>query len=134
MRLYRVSPSTGGYEPIENGGPLGSVIIGSGVSFQLLVYNAQKAPQALVPIGGNFDYTLRDTYMSFTDKRPDTNVQTSWSLLFDTTDTMRTFLTALNFIISHILSHSETTEGGVITRPLPPDASIGGSEVVVGSG
>ncbi len=41
VRLYRVNPSTRAYEPVDNGSVLGCVVMGTGINYQLLVYNAQ---------------------------------------------------------------------------------------------
>ena len=41
VRLYRINPSTGGYEPVEGGSPLGCVVMGCGVSYQIFIYNGQ---------------------------------------------------------------------------------------------
>ena len=39
-----------------------------GLQNQILVYNAQRAPQATVSINADFVYNIRDTYMSFADR------------------------------------------------------------------
>lgn len=41
VRLYRANPSTNAFEPVEGGTPLGCVVMGTGVTFQILVYNGQ---------------------------------------------------------------------------------------------
>lgn len=41
IRLFKVSPSTHAYEAVAGGSPLGCVIIGSGIVFQILAYNGQ---------------------------------------------------------------------------------------------
>jgi hypothetical protein len=41
VRLYKLNSSTGGYEAHAGGTPLGCVLVGSGVVFQLLIYNGQ---------------------------------------------------------------------------------------------
>jgi hypothetical protein len=41
VRLYRVNPTTRAYEPVDNGSVLGCVVMGTGINYQLLVYNAQ---------------------------------------------------------------------------------------------
>ena len=40
IRLFKVNQA-GGYDAVENGGALGCVVMGTGVAYQLLVYNAQ---------------------------------------------------------------------------------------------
>ena len=41
VRLYRVNPTTRAYEAVENGNALGCVVLGCGMNYQLLVYNAE---------------------------------------------------------------------------------------------
>jgi hypothetical protein len=41
VRLYKMNPTTRAYEAIENGSMLGCAILGTAVSYQILVYNAQ---------------------------------------------------------------------------------------------
>ena len=41
VRLYRVNPHTRAYEAMDNGNPLGCVIMGTGIQYQILIYNAQ---------------------------------------------------------------------------------------------
>lgn len=101
MRLYKLNPSTGGYEAHAGGTPLGCVIVGSGVTYQLLIYNAQKAPQATSPIGGSFTYNLRDLYVSFTDA-----TRNNWSILFDNADTLTTFTKSMMAILCHVKCHA----------------------------
>ncbi len=81
VRMFKVNPSTGAYDAVDGGGLLGCVMMGTGLTFQILVYNGQKVPQATVGITGTFDYTLRDLYMSFAD-----SAGNQWSLLFDSAE------------------------------------------------
>jgi hypothetical protein len=41
VRLYKVNPTTRAYDAVENGGFLGCVLMGTGLTFQFLIYNAQ---------------------------------------------------------------------------------------------
>lgn len=41
VHLYKLNPATRGYDAVEGGGLLGCVLMGSGLNFQLLIYNAQ---------------------------------------------------------------------------------------------
>lgn len=41
VRLYKINQSTRAYEPVENSAMLGCAILGTGLNFQILVYNAQ---------------------------------------------------------------------------------------------
>ena len=66
VRLYKANPS-GAYENVEGGNMLGCVIMGSGTAYQILIYNGQKVPQAVIPITSSFAYNVRDLYMSCTD-------------------------------------------------------------------
>jgi len=36
-----MNPSTQAYDALDNGGMLGCVVMGAGVSYQLLIYNVQ---------------------------------------------------------------------------------------------
>lgn len=81
VRMFKVNPSTGAYDAVDGGGLLGCVMMGTGLTFQILVYNGQKVPQATVAVTGTFDYTIRDMYMSFAD-----TAGNQWSLLFDSVE------------------------------------------------
>lgn len=41
VRLYRVNAHTRAYEAMDNGNMLGCVIMGTGINYQILIYNAQ---------------------------------------------------------------------------------------------
>ena len=41
VHLYKLNPTTRGYDAVEGGGLLGCVLMGSGLNFQLLIYNSQ---------------------------------------------------------------------------------------------
>lgn len=101
---------------MDGGGLLGCVMMGTGLTYQILVYNAQKAPQATVAITGNFDYTLRDLYMSFAD-----TTGNQWSLLFDSVEVMTTFVRTVVATVVHCATHNPDTVDGSVTirRSLP---------------
>jgi len=114
VRLYRMNPSTNAYEPIAQAGPLGCVAMGFGSVFQILVYNAQKAPQAVIQITNNFEYSLRDQYMSCKDSGGN-----GWSLLFDNIDQMRIFLRVVMACVAQVCSRNSAT-----TREIGMKASV----------
>ena len=122
VRLFKFNTITNVYDAIENSSVLGCVLMGYGVTFQILVYNAQKAPQAIVPITTTFDYTLRDLYMSFADSSGN-----QWSLLFDTAEVMISFIRNVVMTILHLLTHyhqhSSSSEIISIKRSLPSKAT-----------
>ena len=124
VRLYKINPSTGGYDSIEGGNLLGCVLMGTGLTYQILIYNAQKVPQATIPITMGFNYTIKDLYMSFTDN----STQNQWSLLFDSNETMTNFVRTIVTTIIHINSFSTDTSGSTsdvnsIMRYLPSTQS-----------
>jgi hypothetical protein len=120
VRLFKVNPSTGGYDAVDGGGLLGCVMMGTGLTFQILIYNAQKAAQATVAIAGNFDYTLRDLYMSFAD-----TAGNQWSLLFDSMEVMTIFVRTVVATVVHCATHNpDTVDSSVaIRRALPREQS-----------
>ena len=97
VRMFKVNPSTGAYDAVDGGGLLGCVMMGTGLTFQILVYNGQKVPQATVAITGTFDYTLRDLYMSFAD-----SAGNQWSLLFDSAEVREQYKHILSFTIAQL--------------------------------
>lgn len=102
VRLFKLS-STGAYEAAEGGGPVGCVLMNSSATaFNILVYNGQRVTLATSTIVPQFRYNIRDLYFSFTD----ISTGSSWSILFDQTDIMSTFVrgvaTAIAFVCTHI--------------------------------
>lgn len=114
VRLYKVNPSTGAYDALEGGGLLGCVMMGTGLTFQILIYNGQKVPQATVSVGATFDYALRDLYMSFAD-----STGNQWSLLFDSAEVMTVFVRTVAATVVHVASHSDAASQAVVRRSLP---------------
>jgi len=102
VRLYKSNPSTGAYDAHEGGSRLGCVVMGSGLQFQILVYNGQKAPQATVPLSSSFAYNVRDLYMSFADGQG-----SNWSILFDAQETMMSFLRVVVACVAHVSMHTD---------------------------
>ena len=41
IRLYQLNPQTNGYDAVSGGNPLGCVIVGMGLAYQILVYDGQ---------------------------------------------------------------------------------------------
>lgn len=130
IRLYKINPTTRAYESVEGGTPLGCVAMGTGNSYQILVYNGQRVPQAVISILETFNYTLRDLYMSLTDTSGN-----SWSLLFDSPEAMSSFLMVIGAMIAHTATHRESQEP-FFRRPLPltaeEAAAMSGSETETG--
>jgi len=104
VRLYKVNPATGSFEPHEGGAMLGCVLMGVGLNFQILVYNGQKIPQATVNLTPGFLFSVRDLYMSFSD-----GIGNQWSILFEQHKIMHTYLRSLVASLSHIAMYHETS-------------------------
>ena len=83
VRLYRLNPSTMGYEAHAGGAAFGCVVLGSGDKYQILVYDGQKVPQLVTPLRAGFTYNLRDLYVSLTDSNG-----VNWSILFDSVESL----------------------------------------------
>jgi hypothetical protein len=47
VRLFKINQSSRAYEPVDNGSMLGCAILGTGLNFQILVYNAQVGRSTL---------------------------------------------------------------------------------------
>ena len=60
--------STNAYEAHADGQPLGCVVMGCGLTYQLLIYNSQKVPQTQVSLSGGFTYNMSGLYVSFSDQ------------------------------------------------------------------
>ena len=60
VRLFKVNPSTNAYDAVDGGSQLGCVIMGSGSTFQILIYNGQVFSVFL-----NFNMTLSFTFIHF---------------------------------------------------------------------
>ena len=69
VHLYKLNPATRAYDAIEGGGLLGCVLMGSGLNFQLLIYNAQV-----------ISFNIR--YLSFTQYLIETSSSTDQSNSF----------------------------------------------------
>lgn len=128
VRLFKLNSSTNAYDAVAGGSPLGCIIVGAAATYQILIYNAQKAPQAIAPITSSFAYNIRDLYMSFTDAQG-----TNWSVLFDTSDALTSFAKAIIATIAHTLHHSNTSISTPIKGNLPPHEADGSAPLAVGS-
>eukprot|EP01038_Epipyxis_sp_PR26KG_P012106 gene12106-16203_t len=124
VRLYKINSTTSAYEAVENGSPLGCVVMGMGDTFQILIYNGQKVPQATVPILSSFDYTVQGLYMSFTDASG-----SSWSILFDSQDVMCSFIRVVVATSIHMATHKESVEQTTMKRVLPNPNPVAANEI-----
>lgn len=116
IRLYKLNPTTRAYDAVEGGGLLGCIIMGAGLTFQLLIYNAQKQPQAYIALTPTFDYTVAGLYLSFSDKS-----NNYFSVLFDSADTMFALLKVLAAVIVHLQSYNgDLGDMPNMKRSLPP--------------
>lgn len=134
VRLYKLNPYTNGYDAHENGQPLGMVVVGSGSVYNILIYNAQKAHQCVVPITMSFQFVIRDLYMSITDTQG-----VGWSILFDSYEVLANLVRHTVVIMSHLWSQADSDaqpSEGFYKSILPSSASMSGSDddVTIGSG
>ena len=101
VRLFKLS-STGAYEACEGGNPVGCVLMNSSATaFNILVYNGQRVTLATSTIVPQFRYNIRDLYFSFSD----ISSGSSWSVLFDQTEAMNTFVRAVATTIAFVCTH-----------------------------
>lgn len=121
VRLYKVNAATGAYDAIEGGSLLGCVLMGTHLTYQILVYNSQKAPMATVAVGATFDYNVRDLYVSFAD-----SAGNQWSLLFDSIDALSGFLRTLAATVVHVAAFGADGDASRAVRRLLP--RLGSSE------
>mmetsp|Transcript_23282 Transcript_23282/g.31901 ORF Transcript_23282/g.31901 Transcript_23282/m.31901 type:complete len:249 (+) Transcript_23282:63-809(+) len=105
VRLFKVNPATNAYEAVDNGAALGCVVLGSGVVFHLLIYNAQQVQYAVVPLTSSFDYSVSQLYMSFYD-----HSQQRLSAMFTDANAMLAFLRCVAITILHVRSHSASSD------------------------
>jgi len=126
VRLYKVNPATGAFEPHEGGTMLGCVLMGIGLNFQILVYNGQKIPQATVNLTPGFLFSVRDLYMSFSD-----GIGGQWSILFEQHKVMYTYLRSLTSSLAHIAMYHDSPVP--LIKSLAP-SSITGDDLQLSSG
>ena len=115
VRLYRFDVQRGSYDSMENGSPVGCVLLCSpspSPSYQLLVYNGQKVTLVAATVVPSFAYTFQDSYLSFSTVSP-TNAGSSdhWSLLFDSVDSLRGFLRVVVAAMGQLHIHQCVSEG-----------------------
>ena len=65
-------------------------------------------PQATVIITPRFQYNIRGLFMSFSDVETGSN----WSILFDVTENMNTFLRHIMAAIAHVLTYISNHASG----------------------
>jgi len=122
VRLYRFDVQRGSYDTMENGSPVGCVLLCSpsslpplsppSSSYQLLVYNGQKTTLVAAAVVPSFAYTFQDSYLSFSTVSP-TNAAASdhWSLLFESVDSLRGFLRVVAAAMGQLHLH-DCVSGG----------------------
>lgn len=84
-----------------------------GITFQILVYNAQRATQALIPIIPTLDYNLSGLYLS----------TSHFSLLFDSQEVMENFTRVLLMTQAFINTHiplQNTSQATALAPTIPP--------------
>jgi hypothetical protein len=97
VRLYKVNTSTGAYEACAEGAAMGAVVIGTGGTYALLVYDSARKHWATTPISAKFSYNVSNLYISFhgTMLVPTEQVGSPMSLLFADKADMTAFLRTL---------------------------------------
>lgn len=118
MRLFKISPTTNAYEAVDGGAPLGCVLMSGSAAQQILVYNSQRVPQAMVTLTCKFAYSVRDLYISFAD-----GGGASWSVLFDGAASLQSFLFALNCALCHLAGQQELGSCLVHSMPSVPQSA-----------
>ncbi len=76
--------------------------MGSAAAYNLVIYNAQKAYQVVIPLTAKFQYTLQNMYVSFTDPQG-----LGWSALFESVDVLATWQRVLMAVLAHVASYSD---------------------------
>jgi hypothetical protein len=96
VRLFKINAS-GKYEAHAGGVPLGCVIVRRGETYAVMVYDARKETQLILPLQVSFSYTVGDLYWSFYDQN-----RTGWSVLFDSKENMTDFLKSVAGVLAII--------------------------------
>ncbi len=120
VRLYKMNASTRQFEAHENGSPLGCILMGMGLTYQLFIYNGQRVPQVVIPISPKWQYSLQNMYVSFTDPANGN----AWSILFDNVEVLCNFQRILMSIQAHIASHfdSISNPSGQLSSDISPSS------------
>ena len=118
--IYLYKGGSNGYD-IVDANKLGCVVMGGGVDYKILVYNAQKAPQAVITLSELFTYSIRDLYLSCCDA--DGN---QFSLLFDNVTALTKFIKVIMSITCSLSSQKNSTN--IIKGILPSSASQSNSD------
>jgi hypothetical protein len=129
VRLYKINPATNGYDPVEGGNPLGCVLMGMAATYQLLIYNGQRAAQCTIVLSPSFSYNIRDLYMSFADAKAG-----AFSVLFDGVEVMTTFLRTLAAALAHVCQHTEANQGDTPIKYLWPGPAPAADDVALAAG
>ena len=137
VRLYKFDAQRGSYDAIERGSPVGCVLLLQQGIYQLLVYNGLKATLAAAAITATFTYSYHESYLSFSTVSSTTAMGVdNWSLLFDSVDSLRSFLRMVVAAMAqlHLHQHIHNSSNGngeavadsifVVKHPLPPMASL----------
>lgn len=98
ITLYQFNASTAKYTPMESSALLGCVLVGSGIEYDLLIYNNQKAHLCKASITAVFQCTLQAKgYVNFYDSS-----NRNWSMKFKTEIEATSFMKQLALIKVHI--------------------------------
>eukprot|EP00981_Chlorochromonas_danica_P003305 scaffold642_cov166-Ochromonas_danica.AAC.22 len=114
VHLYRLDGSGTGYEAVEGGAALGCVLLGSTSTStstcQLLVYNGQKVPQAVIAVDCAFAYRLQGLHLALTSA--------PYTLTFDSTAAATAFARATAFTVAHLAAVTKRVEPIVFSLSL----------------
>ena len=134
VRLYKFDAQRGSYDAIERGSPVGCVLLLQQGIYQLLVYNGLKATLAAAAITATFTYSYHESYLSFSTVSSTTAMGVdNWSLLFDSVDSLRSFLrmvvAAMAQLHLHQHVHNSTNHNGETAADSIFDGSGGGGDL-----
>ena len=135
VRLYKFDVQRGSYDAIERGSPVGCVLLLQQGIYQLLVYNGLKTTLAAAAITATFVYSYHESYLSFSTVSSTAAAGVdNWSLLFDTVDSLRSFLRMVVAVMAQLHLHHHVNNIGeaaaaadsifVVKHPLPPMVAL----------
>jgi hypothetical protein len=103
LRLFVFDRAKNAYAAAGGGGLCGCVVVGSGVNYNLLIYDAQKQHLCATPLSGDFKLTVQaNNYVSFTTA----NTGEAMSVNLASDEQLKGFCKHVLVTCAHVAHHS----------------------------